>query len=257
MKTIDSTHYLIEVSIDNENLPEEYPFDLPVVKNLEKLTFNPKITFIVGENGAGKSTLLEALAVAMGFNAEGGSKNFNFKTKSTHSELHKRIKVTKGIKLPKDGYFLRAETFYNVATEVGNLAEFDAGLFSYYGGKSLHEQSHGESFISLIENRFKGNGLYILDEPEAALSPANQFKLLVLIHELLKKDSQFIIATHSPIILGYPDADIFMVGKDSIEKIKYEDTSHYQLTKYFLTNREKMLKELLGSVVRAIHEPKN
>lgn len=241
MKTIDSSHYLIDVSLDKKDIPDDYPYNLPVVKNLEKLVFDPKITFIIGENGAGKSTLLEAIALAMGFNAEGGTKNFNFETKSTHSELYKRIKLTKGIKFPKDGFFLRAESFYNVATEVENLGP---EITKYYGGKSLHAQSHGESFISLIQNRFKGNGLYILDEPEAALSPANQLKLLALVHELLKQNSQFIIATHSPIIMAYPGANIFEVSENSIEKVDYENTSHYQLTKYFLTNRAKVLKEL-------------
>lgn len=212
MRVIDSTHYLIDVSLKegalveadrkdrnsnaDSNLAEtntdqrstfpktQYPFNLPVVKNLKTLTFHPKVTFLVGENGSGKSTLLEAIAVAAGLNAEGGSKNFNFSTTATHSNLYEHLLITKGIKSPKDSFFLRAETFYNVATEVKNL-EFREN--SPYGQKDLHAQSHGESFISLIENRFRGNGLYILDEPEAALSPANQFKFLALIHALLKR----------------------------------------------------------------------
>lgn len=178
----------------------------------------------------------------MGFNAEGGSKNFNFATKETHSDLHKSLEVTRGLTLPKDGFFLRAETFYNVSTEVENLGYIDN---SPYGGKSLHQQSHGESFISLMQNRFKGNGLYILDEPEAALSPNNQLKFIVLLNELIKKSSQFIIATHSPIILGYPEADIYQIDSTSIQKVNYEDTNNYQLTRYFLNNKDKMLKELL------------
>lgn len=242
MKTIDAKHYIIDVTIDHSKLPDSYPFNLPVVQNLKELTFHPKVTFIVGENGAGKSTLLEAIAIAAGFNAEGGTKNFRFQTKETHSELFKHLKLTKGLNLPKDGFFLRAETFYNVATEIENLG-FGGGA-NPYGSKSLHKQSHGESFIALIENRFLGNGLYILDEPEAALSPANQLKLLVLIKKLTERNSQFIITTHSPIIMGYPDADIFEVGKASIDKVNYEDTAHYQLTKYFLNYREKMLKDL-------------
>lgn len=241
MRTLDANHYLIDVSLKSNQLPAEYPFNLPVVKNLNTLTFHPKVTFLVGENGSGKSTLLEAIAVAAGLNAEGGSKNFNFSTAATHSELHKHIHLNKGLKLPKDTYFLRAETFYNVATEIKNL-EFSRK--SIYGDKYLHEQSHGESFISLIQNRFRGNGLYILDEPEAALSPANQFKLLTLMDKLVKNNSQFIIATHSPIIMGYPDADIFLLETDEIRKVDYEETPHYQLTKYFLGNREKVLAEL-------------
>jgi len=240
MKTIDANHYILDVTIDHYSLPGGYPFNLPVVQNLKELTFHPKVTFIVGENGAGKSTLLEAIAIAAGFNAEGGSKNFRFETKATHSKLSQYIKHTNGLTLPKDGFFLRAETFYNVATEIEKL-NFQSPI---YGNKSLHKQSHGESFIALIENRFLGNGLYILDEPEAALSPANQLKLLVLIKKLTERNSQFIITTHSPIIMGYPDADIFEVGKTSIDKVNYEDTTHYQLTKYFLNYREKMLKDL-------------
>jgi len=241
MKTIDSKHFIIEVSLDRNNLPNEYPFNLPTIKNLKLLTLNPKVTFFVGENGAGKSTLLESIAIASGFNPEGGSKNFNFETKATHSDLYKHIKISRGINLPKDGFFLRAETFYNVATELDNLEYADSQI---YGGKSLHSQSHGESFISLIENRFKGNGLYVLDEPEAALSPANQLKFLALIDYLVKKSSQFIIATHSPIILGYPNADIYLIKDGSINKVKYEETDHYLLSKRFLNNKDKVLAEL-------------
>lgn len=243
MKIIDSNHFIIDVSLHRSFEKDIYPFNLPVIKNLTTLTFNPKVTFIVGENGSGKSTLLEALALGVGFNAEGGSKHFNFETKSTHSDLYKFLKITKGIDLPKDGYFLRAETFYNVATEIMNLG---GSIGNYYGNRPLHEQSHGESFISLIENRFKGSGLYILDEPEAALSPSNQLKFLVLIDELIKKGSQFIIATHSPIIMGYPDSTIYLLKEGSIDKVEYEETPHFQLTKYFLNNRDKMISDLLG-----------
>lgn len=238
MKIIDAKHYIVKVEIDKSNLPKGYPFDLPAVQNMGTLELHPNVSFFVGENGAGKSTLLEAIAIAAGFNAEGGSKNFRFSTKETHSELSDFIKIYKGLILPKDGFFLRAETFYNVATEVDNLG-------MTYGKKSLHSQSHGESFISLIENRFKGNGLYILDEPEAALSPANQYKFLALIHKLTLQNSQFIIATHSPMIMGYPNADIFLVEKEKIFKTNYKDTPHYQLTKYFLDHREKVLKDIL------------
>lgn len=242
MKSIEANHYIIDVSLNKNIKAKGYPFTLPVVKNLSKLTFHPNVTFLVGENGAGKSTLVEAIAVSLGLNAEGGTKNFNFSTAATHSNLHEYISVTKGINRPKDSFFLRAETFYNVASEIDNLELENTGA---YGNKSLHKLSHGESFISLIENRFRGNGLYILDEPEAALSPSNQLKLLVLIDKLVKLNSQFIIATHSPIIMAYPNADIYVVGSDSITKTQYEDTDHYQITKYFLNSKDKVLGELL------------
>lgn len=251
MKAIDSQHFLIKATLDihDRQAKDEYPFNLPIVRHFKSLEFDPKITFIVGENGSGKSTLLEAIAVGMGFNAEGGSRNFHFSTMDSHSELHNYVRLAKGIRRPRDGYFLRAETFYNVASEIEHLDEDPAAgptIKTYYNNRSLHEQSHGESFITLMEHRFGGDGLYILDEPEAALSPSRQFKLLSLLHEHISRGAQFIIATHSPIIMGYPDATIFTVDKDGLHKTKYEDTEHYQLTKYYLDNKDKVLKDLLG-----------
>lgn len=251
MKAIDSKHYLIQASIDRDRLPNEidYPFCLPIVKHFKDLEFHPHVTFLVGENGSGKSTLLEALAVAMGFNAEGGSRNFHFSTKESHSELYEYIRLVKGLHRPKDGYFLRAESFYNVASEIEHLDGDPFGgppIIPSYGGISLHEQSHGESFISLMEHRFRGNGLYILDEPEAALSPARQFKLLQLLHAHIGNGAQFIIATHSPILMGYPDATIFLVNDKGIEDVMYEETEHYQLTKRFLDDRRNVLDDLLN-----------
>lgn len=226
---------------------DSYIFSLPVVKNLiskKQLLFNKKVTFFVGENGTGKSTLLEAIAVAFGFNAEGGTRNFNFSTEETHSDLCRYLTVCKGGKRPKDGFFLRAESFYNVASEIDKLDQISP-LIDCYGGKSLHKQSHGESFMSLVLNRFGGNGIYILDEPEAALSPSRQMTLLAAIDSLVKDDSQFIIATHSPILMAYPDADIFVLTDDDIRLTPYEETEHYTLTKQFLNNPQKMLRYLL------------
>ena len=192
--------YLLKAELLKDKVEsfQQFPFYLQAVRYLNDLEFHPHVTFIVGENGSGKSTLLEAIAIAWGFNAEGGSKNFNFATHSTHSDLHKYLRLSKGISRAKDGYFLRAESFYNVASEVGKLG------VDGYGDKALHSQSHGESFMALVLNRFRGNGLYILDEPEAALSPTRQMALISRIHDLVKQNSQFIISTHSPILWPIP-----------------------------------------------------
>jgi predicted ATPase len=226
---------------------ESYISDLPVVKNLlrmRELSFNSRVVFFVGENGTGKSTLLEAVAVAMGFNAEGGTKNFNFSTRQTHSELCDYITLSRSVRRIKDGFFLRAESFYNVASEIDRLDAIDPVL-GCYGGKSLHEQSHGESFLSLVVSRFGGSGVYILDEPEAALSPSRQMALLAAIDTLVKADSQFIIATHSPILMAYPNAEIFVFTQEDVRLTPYTQTEHYILTKQFLNKPEKMLDYIL------------
>jgi predicted ATPase len=222
-----------------------YVFSLPSVRHLEELALTKKVTFFAGENGTGKSTLLEAIAVNYGFNPEGGSKNFNFSTKETHSPLHRFITLSKGVRKPQDGFFLRAESFYNMASEVDRL-DGDCPLLGSYGGVSLHGQSHGESFMALILHRFGGHGLYILDEPEAALSPSRQFALLARIAELVRQGSQFIVATHSPILLAFPEADIFVLSEDGIKLTPYEETEHYVLTKQFLDNPGRMLHYLCG-----------
>jgi predicted ATPase len=249
MRAIDAKHYWLEARLERREGwdAEGYPFNLPAVRHTDAIVFHPKVTFFVGENGAGKSTLIEALAVAWGFNAEGGSKNFNFANRASHSPLHRFVRPVRGRARPKDGYFLRAESYFNVATEIERLDEDRSGppLIDAYGGQSLHEQSHGESFFALMENRFRGKGLYILDEPEAALSPSRQLSFLVRMHELAQDASQFIIATHSPIILGYPDALIYHVSPHGLEEIAYEDTEHVQVTRSFLNRREQMLEMLL------------
>jgi predicted ATPase len=222
---------------------ESYPFCIPAVSSLRELSFHPRVTYFVGENGSGKSTLVEALAVAAGFNAEGGSRNFNFSTRRSESTLHQHLRLVRSTRRPKTGYFLRAESFYNVATQVDAN---DTALASH-GGRSLHEQSHGESFLTLLNNRFGPNGLYILDEPEAALSPQRQLSFLATVDALVRGgNSQFIISTHSPIVLAYPDARIYHLGKDGIAEVAYEETEQVALTRDFLSNRERYLRRLLG-----------
>lgn len=218
---------------------------LPVIRHLQRrkeLPLKAPVTFLVGENGTGKSTLLEAIAVAFGFNAEGGTRNFSFTSRSTHSELHDLITLVRH-SYPRDGFYLRAESFYNMASYIDDDDSHTTIL--RYGGVSLHKQSHGESFMAVMENGFKGNGLYILDEPEAALSPMRQMKMLVLIDELVKQNSQFIISTHSPILMAYPGADIFELTKKGIQSVPYREAEHYTCTRRFLECPEKMLKYLL------------
>jgi predicted ATPase len=205
------------------------------------------VTFLVGENGSGKSTLIEALAVAWGFNPEGGSKNFRFGTRPSHSGLHAFVRPVRSTKRARDGFFLRAESYFNVGSYIEGLdaGAGGPGIIGAYGGVSLHEQSHGESFTALLEHRFKGGGLYILDEPEAALSPNRQLGFLSRLHELVEQKSQFIIATHSPIILGYPDAWIYQTSPQGLERVAYEDCEHYQVTRNFLNRRQVFLDVLL------------
>lgn len=246
-----STQFLIDVQLRPDKEPDfsTYPFCLPAVRHLGKLEFDPAVTFIVGENGSGKSTLLEGLAIVLGFNAEGGSKNFKFGTRASHSCLYEYLRVARGVHKPRDGYFLRAESFFNVATEIERLDEGGGGppIIDSYGGVSLHEQSHGESFLALLEKRFGGKGLYILDEPEAALSPQRQLAALKRIHQLVQGGSQFVIATHSPILMAYPEASIFVCTPDGIHQRAYEDTEHYEVMHDFMANPRRMLKELLTS----------
>lgn len=242
--------YIREVRLNKDKIDDtnKYPFTLPVIKNLDKLEFHPKVTFIVGENGSGKSTLLEAIAVDYGFNPEGGSKNFNFSTCDSHSDLHEYITLSKGFKKPKQGFFLRAESLYNVASNIDKLDEEGMGrpIIDSYGGISLHKQSHGESFLSIFLNKFSRNGIYILDEPEAALSPARQMAVLTRLNELVKEGCQFIIATHSPILMAYPDSVIYEIKEDKIAKVKYEESENYQITQDFLNYKEKFLKILMS-----------
>lgn len=234
---IDHVNYL-KHKVDNVNI---YPFNIKVIENFESLKFNKSVTFLVGDNGIGKSTFIEALAICCGMNPEGGTNNFMFSTRETHSVLHEYFETNYIQRRVKTKFFLRAETFYNVASQIDEL---DVSV--YYGG-SLHDCSHGESFLQLFKERFSEDGLYILDEPEAALSPQSQMGLLCLIDELAKKGSQFIIATHSPILISYRGGEILDLN-NNFEKIKYEDTEIYKTYKMYLDDPYGMQRRLFDDI---------
>ena len=235
-------------AIRNEHVPsadDSYPFNLPIVRNLRTLEFSKSVSYIVGENGSGKSTLLEAIANLLGLNAEGGSKNFNFRTQETHSSLYEELRAVRADLSYRNAFFFRAESFYNVASEVDRIAREDRRMLDSYGGVSLHEQSHGESFMSLFTNRLKSKGLYIFDEPEAALSYMNQLRFLVWMKDAVNAGSQIIISTHSPVILAYPDAEIFIAEEGILKTTSYNDCYIYRDMLAFITNKDLVIKELL------------
>jgi predicted ATPase len=234
--------YLRKIKIDWANVKDRdaYPFSIPAIRSLDAIQFHPDVTFLVGENGAGKSTLIEAIALAMGFSAEGGTKNVRLQSADDISALSRYLKLERGFKRPADGYFLRAESFYNVATYMDTT-----GYLGGYGGKSLHERSHGEAFFSTLTDKLRGNGFYLFDEPEAALSPRRQMAALTAIHALVQAESQFIIATHSPILMAYPRAKILLLSNDGISEVAYERTEHYTVTRDFLNSYPAMLRYLL------------
>lgn len=233
----------ISLERDKINSYDIYPFNIPIVKNFTELKLTSPVTFFVGENGIGKSTFIESIAVSLGLPHEGGTENFHYETKNTTSNLSDYLRIEKH-NHPKTKFFLRAESFYNFSTEVERLVTEDGfdTLYNSYGG-NLHECSHGESFIKLVKNRFTGNGLYILDEPEASLSPQRQLSLLCLIDDLVNDGSQFIIATHSPILISYRHGKILDLN-NNFKEIKYEDTEIYSLYKMYLDNPLEMQKKL-------------
>jgi predicted ATPase len=243
--------YLTALRLRRESVPDfdRYPFHLPAVRTLHRLELHPAVTFFIGENGSGKSTLLEALAVKLRFNPEGGSRDHMVNTRPTHSPLHEHLTLERRGHFA-DGWFLRAESFYNVASEV-EMAEEEFGRqssgppYRAYGGKSLHAQSHGESFLALLTNRLQGGGVYLFDEPEAALSPQRQLSVLTLLHRFVYHRSQLVIATHSPLLLAYPHARIYEFDERGIRETRYEDTDHFRLTRDFLNRPARMLELLL------------
>ena len=232
---------------------KEHPFDIPAVQAIDTLEFHPDVTFLVGENGSGKSTILEAIAVAMEFGAQGGTGNFSMDDRDGLSKLHNFIRPKRSYQRPRDRYFLRAEGFYNIGVYLEDLwRDPDARTsreqaFRRYGGKSLHHRSHGESFMSLINDAFSGHGLYILDEPEAALSPSRQLAALARIHDLVRDQSQFIIATHSPILMSYPNSKIYLLDQTGCRSVPFEQTEHLLITRDFLNAYPKRLKQLLSN----------
>ena len=224
-----------------------YPWELPVIAALSAgLALNPRVTYLIGENGSGKSTLLEAIAVAAGMNAEGGSSSFRFSTRDSHSALHASIRLVRGARRPRTDFFLRAESLFTAATYLEELAAVDGRALAPYGGDSLHEKSHGESFLAVMINRFGPHGLYLLDEPEAALSTQNSLTCLRRMHELVGEGSQLLIATHSPILLAYPGATIYSCGEHGLEQVSYEDAEPVRLTTSFLGARERFLDQLFA-----------
>jgi predicted ATPase len=227
-----------------------HPWNLPVIDALERgLELHPKVTYLIGENGSGKSTLLEAIAVAAGLNPEGGSSNFAFATRDSHSSLWESIRLVRGSRQPRSDFFLRAESIFNAASYLDEDARSNGpgrSLLDSYGGRSLHEQSHGESFLAIMLNRFGADGFYVMDEPEAALSAQNCLTCLRRIHELVQEGCQFVIATHSPIILAYPDATIYECGAGGLAEIGYEQAAMVHLFSSFMADRERMLALLLA-----------
>ena len=240
-----STLDIREIRIDADIPQTEYYASLPAVRQIIQehgISLTKPITFFVGENGIGKSTLIEAVAVAAGFNPEGGTRNYSFSTVDSHSSLHAHIHLVRGIGRHFDGFFLRAESFYNAASYLDSM---DSDVLGSYGGTSLHKLSHGESFLALVENRFSPDGLFILDEPEAAISPMRMLRLMADIHDLAKRGAQFIISTHSPILITLPESDIIQFSDKGLEHVRYQETEHFQLTRDFLANPDRMLRILL------------
>ncbi len=233
--------FLQSASINWDKLPPcSYLREIEALRGISQLTFTSPITFFVGENGSGKSTLLEALAIASGFNPEGGTKNYSFSTYDSHSDLHDALRISRSFHQPGWGYFLRAESFYNVATMEEAYAD------ETHPSQRFHEKSHGESFLAIAQQQLRPNGLYFLDEPEAALSPQRQLTLLLLIHQCACQESQFFIVTHSPILLGIPDAAILSFDDGPIHPCAYEETDSYQVTEMFIQNRKQLLARLLS-----------
>jgi len=235
--------YLREITLRREAIPSpgRYPFSIPALQ-FDQVALHGSVTFFVGENGSGKSTLLEGIAYQSGFASAGGSRNNRYEVDAADSAIGPYLRLRW---LPKitQGFFLRAETFYHFASYLDTIEREAGGALRHYGGRSLHAQSHGEAFLSLFQHRFGQRAIYLLDEPEAALSPARQLAFMRIIHDLAPT-AQFIIATHSPILLGYPEAQILQFDQVGVTQVSYEQTDHYLITRRFLERRTEVLTEL-------------
>ena len=244
----DPSAFLLRLQLVRERIanPDGYPFSIAAIAAADGLSLHPQVTYFVGENGSGKSTLLEAIAVGAGFNPEGGSMNFRFSTRSSESSLAGALRLVRSVRRPRTGFFLRAESFFNLATAIEHLDQEPGGasIIGSYGGRSLHEQSHGESFLALALHRFGPQGLYVLDEPEAALSPLRQMSMLRRMRDLVQQGCQFIVATHAPILLAYPGAWIYELDERGIRRVDYDDTATVRVTREFLGDRDATLEEL-------------
>ncbi len=246
--------YLKSITLDRPEgkTARSFPFNIPAIANFKRMDFHPDVTFLVGENGSGKSTLLEAIASSMQIGGEGGTGNFVVEDRYGDAKLSDFVRGKKSFQKPRDRFFLRAESFFNIADYLEDLwRDPDActskyQVFKRYGGKSLHEQSHGESFLALLTHGLGGKGFYLFDEPEAALSPSRQLSALVRIHDLVQDQSQFIIATHSPILMAYPNAKIFFFDNAGCRQIGFEETEHYKITRDFLNNYPRRLSQLFS-----------
>jgi predicted ATPase len=234
--------FVLALSLREQRLGVDYASELPALRNLGRLELDPGVTFLVGENGTGKSTLVEALAVAAKLNAEGGGRTqqFRFATRRSHSRLHERLVLERAPLPPRNAFFLRAESVYNLATAV-ELAPMQ-DVFE----RPLHEQSHGESFLDIAINRFGPRGLYLLDEPEAALSVAGQLALMARMHELVAQHSQFVVATHSPILVGFPGATVYELSEGGVRRIEWSEAPQVELTRSFLEDPQRFLRHLLA-----------
>jgi predicted ATPase len=241
---INKKPYIQKVTYEKDSINQtKYPFSIPFLKKLNEIELHKDVTFFIGENGTGKSTLIEGIALGLGLSPEGGNKNFRLETSINTSTLYQHLNFVKSYYKPEDYFFLRAESFYNLATYMDEV-----NYLKGYGGISLHKQSHGESFLSVLNNKLQGNGLYIFDEPESALSPQGLLQAVALIHKLVQLDSQFIIATHSPILMAYPNAKIFQIDDDGITEVKLQETEHFRTYKLFFQEHEKLINSIIHHV---------